>query len=221
MQASRLSGDRRRSRASGSYRASDRHADGEAAPAARHDVQQRAGTRRIRFEAAFGAHLARARALHRPRHSRLLPPVYPQQLGPAASCRLAGARERDSAAPAARSNAFLARGDMVRIFVRRPSGNFVEARYADLTLPSVTLHEAVAARRALLAKGRQEINTRAIVGTAIAQRKLVEAQRQAEETRRALAALNKTLTETGLLRDEFMAVLRHDLQRNCSWCTGG
>jgi putative transposase len=110
---------------------------------------------------------------------------------------------------------------MVRIFVRRPSGNFVEARYADLTLPSVTLHEAVAARRALLAKGRQEINTRAIVGTAIAQRKLVEAQRQAEETRRALAALNKTLTETGLLRDEFMAVLRHDLQRNCSWCTGG
>ncbi|WP_234889963.1 Mu transposase C-terminal domain-containing protein [Sinorhizobium medicae] len=65
--------------------------------------------------------------------------------------------------------------DMARIFVRRPSGNFVEARYADLTLPSVTLHEAVAARRALLAKGRQEINTRAIVGTAIAQRELVDA----------------------------------------------
>ncbi|WP_245209341.1 Mu transposase C-terminal domain-containing protein [Rhizobium sullae] len=64
---------------------------------------------------------------------------------------------------------------MARIFVRRPSGNFVEARYADLTLPSVTLHEAVAARRALLAKGRQEINTRAIVGTAIAQRELVDA----------------------------------------------
>ncbi len=37
------------------------------------------------------------------------------------------------------------------IFVRRPSGNFEEARYADLTLPSVTLHEAIAARRALLA----------------------------------------------------------------------
>lgn len=64
---------------------------------------------------------------------------------------------------------------MARIFVRRPSGNFVEARYADLTLPSVTLHEAVAARRALLAKGRQEINTRAIVGTAIARRELVDA----------------------------------------------
>ena len=65
--------------------------------------------------------------------------------------------------------------DMARIFVRRPSGNFVEARYADLTLPSVTLHEAVAARRALLARGRQEINTRAIVGTAVAQRELVDA----------------------------------------------
>ncbi|WP_457662313.1 Mu transposase C-terminal domain-containing protein [Sinorhizobium medicae] len=65
--------------------------------------------------------------------------------------------------------------DMAHIFVRRPSGNFVEARYADLTLPSVTLYEAVAARRALLAKGRQEINTRAIVGTAIAQRELVDA----------------------------------------------
>ncbi|WP_339472701.1 Mu transposase C-terminal domain-containing protein, partial [Pseudomonas sp. EL_65y_Pfl1_R83] len=44
--------------------------------------------------------------------------------------------------------------DMARIFVRRPSGNFVEARYADLTLPSITLHEAVTARRTLLAKGR-------------------------------------------------------------------
>ncbi|MDF8357622.1 Mu transposase C-terminal domain-containing protein [Ensifer adhaerens] len=31
--------------------------------------------------------------------------------------------------------------DMARVFVRRPSGNFVEARYADVTLPSVTLHD--------------------------------------------------------------------------------
>lgn len=35
--------------------------------------------------------------------------------------------------------------DMSRVFVRRPSGNFVEARYADLTLPQVTLHEATTA----------------------------------------------------------------------------
>ncbi len=65
--------------------------------------------------------------------------------------------------------------DMARVFVRRPSGNFVEARYADVTLPSVTLHEAMAARRALLAKGRQEVSTQTIVGTAIEQRKLVDA----------------------------------------------
>lgn len=64
--------------------------------------------------------------------------------------------------------------DMARIFVRRPSGNFVEARYADVTLPSITLHEAVTARRSLLAKGRRKVDTRAIVRTAIAQRELVE-----------------------------------------------
>nr|WP_309508723.1 hypothetical protein [Mesorhizobium onobrychidis] len=62
---------------------------------------------------------------------------------------------------------------MARIFVRRPSGNFVEARYADVTLPSITLHEALTARRTLLAKGRREVDTRAIVRTAIAQRELV------------------------------------------------
>lgn len=64
--------------------------------------------------------------------------------------------------------------DMARIFIRRPSGNFVEARYADVTLPSVTLHEAVTARRTLLAKGRRKVNTRTIVRTVIAQRELIE-----------------------------------------------
>lgn len=51
----------------------------------------------------------------------------------------------------------------------------MEARYADLTLPSITLHEAVTARRTLLAKGRREVDSHAIVSTAIAQRKLIEA----------------------------------------------
>nr|WP_234896622.1 transposase family protein [Sinorhizobium medicae] len=90
------------------YRTSDRHPDGEAPPAAWHDVQQRAGAWRIRFQAAFGPHFARTRALHRPRYCRLLPSVDPQQFGPPANCRLAGARRRDSAATAARSDAFLA-----------------------------------------------------------------------------------------------------------------
>ncbi|WP_454858268.1 Mu transposase C-terminal domain-containing protein [Rhizobium binxianense] len=83
--------------------------------------------------------------------------------------------------------------DMSRVFVRRPSGNFVEARYADLTLASITLHEALAARRTLLAKGRREVNTRTIVGTAIEQRKLVDAAVKATATvRRGLTASAKT-----------------------------
>ncbi len=83
--------------------------------------------------------------------------------------------------------------DMSRVFVRRPSGSFVEARYADLTLASVTLHEALAARRTLLAKGRREVNTRTIVGTAIEQRKLVDAAVKATATvRRGRTSSSKT-----------------------------
>lgn len=63
--------------------------------------------------------------------------------------------------------------DMSRVFVRRPSNNFVEARYADLTLAPISLHEALTARRALKEQGRREINTRAIVRTALEQRKLI------------------------------------------------
>ncbi|HKN31095.1 MAG TPA: Mu transposase C-terminal domain-containing protein, partial [Roseiarcus sp.] len=73
--------------------------------------------------------------------------------------------------------------DLARVFVRRPSGNFVEARYADVTLPSITLHEALTARRTLLTKGRREVDSRAIVRTAIAQRELVE-----DATRKTAAA---------------------------------
>jgi putative transposase len=74
---------------------------------------------------------------------------------------------------------------MARVFVKRPSGNYVEARYADVTLPSITLHEALTARRTLLAKGRREVDSRAIVRTAVAQRELVdEAKRKTTATRR-------------------------------------
>jgi putative transposase len=75
--------------------------------------------------------------------------------------------------------------DMARVFVKRPSGNFVEARYADVTMPSITLHEAPTARRTLLAKGRGEVDSRALVRTAIAQRELVhEAKRKTKAARR-------------------------------------
>ncbi len=88
--------------------------------------------------------------------------------------------------------------DMARIFVRRPSGNFVEARYADVTLPSVTLHEAITARRSLLAKGRREVDTRAIVRTAIAQRKLVEtATKKTAAARRSKASSSKLKVDDG------------------------
>jgi len=80
---------------------------------------------------------------------------------------------------------------MARVFVRRPSGNFVEARYADVTLPSITLHEALTARRTLLAKGRREVDWRTIVRTAVAQRELVdEAKRMTTAARRRGGAQN-------------------------------
>jgi putative transposase len=94
--------------------------------------------------------------------------------------------------------------DMARIFVKRPSGNFVEARYADLTLASITLREAKAARRALLAKGRREIDTRAIVETTLEQRKLIaEATRQTKATHRGLGVATKRAggkDQEGMLR---------------------
>ncbi|QPC88868.1 DDE-type integrase/transposase/recombinase (plasmid) [Mesorhizobium sp. NBSH29] len=88
--------------------------------------------------------------------------------------------------------------DMARVFVRRPSGNFVEARYADVTLPSITLHEAVTARRTLLAKGRREVDTRTIVRTAIAQRELIEAAtRKTAAARRGKASSKSKVDDRG------------------------
>ena len=91
--------------------------------------------------------------------------------------------------------------DMGRVFVRRPSGNFVEARYADVTLPSITLHEALTARRTLLAKGRREVDSRAVVRTAIAQRNLVaEAKRKTTAARRKGARFPQADEKWGSLR---------------------
>ena len=64
--------------------------------------------------------------------------------------------------------------DLSRIFVLRPSGHFIEARYGDITLPAISLQEAQSASRALAAKGRREVDSRTIVKTAIAQRELVQ-----------------------------------------------
>lgn len=64
--------------------------------------------------------------------------------------------------------------DLSRVFVRRPSGTFVDARYCDVTLPAISLPEAKAAMRALRAKGRREVDTAAVVRAAIAQRAIVK-----------------------------------------------
>jgi putative transposase len=88
--------------------------------------------------------------------------------------------------------------DMARVFVRRPSGNFVEARYADVTLPSITLHEALTARRTLLEKGRREVDARTIVRTAIAQRDLIEAAtRKTTAARRGKVSSTKSKVDDG------------------------
>jgi putative transposase len=65
--------------------------------------------------------------------------------------------------------------DLSRIFVRRPSGRFVEARYRDLTWPAITLWEQKAAVRILKAQGRSEINEAMIFKTAVRQREIEDA----------------------------------------------
>jgi len=75
--------------------------------------------------------------------------------------------------------------DLSRVFVRRPSGAFVEARYCDITLPAISLPEAKAAMRALRAKGRREVDTAALVRAAIAQRAIVkDAAKRSRPSRR-------------------------------------
>jgi putative transposase len=65
--------------------------------------------------------------------------------------------------------------DLSRIFVRRPSGGFVEARYRDLRWPPITSWEQRAAVRQLRALGRNEIDERMIFMTTIRQREIEDA----------------------------------------------
>ena len=89
--------------------------------------------------------------------------------------------------------------DLSRVFVRRPSGTFVEARYSDLTLPSITLSEAKAASRALRARGRREVDTRVLVRAAVAQRAIVEgATKRSRLARRTGASPANRADDDGL-----------------------
>jgi putative transposase len=76
--------------------------------------------------------------------------------------------------------------DLSRIFVRRPSGSFVEARYRDLGWPSITLAEHRAVTRLLRAQGRREVDEALLFKTALRQREIVDAaRRQTVATRRS------------------------------------
>jgi putative transposase len=76
--------------------------------------------------------------------------------------------------------------DLSRIFVRRPSGSFVEARYRDLGWPSITLAEHRAVTRLLRAQGRHEVDEALLFKTALRQREIVDAaRRQTVATRRS------------------------------------
>jgi putative transposase len=76
--------------------------------------------------------------------------------------------------------------DLSRIFVRRPSGSFVEARYRDLGWPPITLAEQRAVMRLLRAQGRREVDEALLFKTALRQREIVDAaRRQTVATRRS------------------------------------
>lgn len=67
-----------------------------------------------------------------------------------------------------------------------------------MTLPSVTLREAQTARRSLLEKGRREVDMRAIVRTAAAQRELVDAATKKTATvRRGKTGSSKSKVDDG------------------------
>ena len=90
--------------------------------------------------------------------------------------------------------------DLSRIFVLRPSGHFIEARYGDITLPPISLQEAHSAAKALAAKGKREVDSRTIVKTAIAQREIVQgANRRTLELKGKIAKTSgKKLDDGGL-----------------------
>jgi putative transposase len=75
--------------------------------------------------------------------------------------------------------------DLSRIFVQRPSGRYVEARYRNLNWPAITLSECQAAVRRLKAQGRREVDEAMIFKTTVRQREIEDAaHRQTMSSRR-------------------------------------
>jgi putative transposase len=63
--------------------------------------------------------------------------------------------------------------DMSRVFVRRMSGRWIEARYRDLRRPAISLWEYREAMRQLRDRGKREVNEAIIFETIAHQREIV------------------------------------------------
>ena len=76
--------------------------------------------------------------------------------------------------------------DISRVFVRRPNGSFVEARYRQLGYPPVSLWERNAAVRRLREQGRHEVDE-AMIFASISEQRCIEddAQRKSAKARRS------------------------------------
>ena len=62
--------------------------------------------------------------------------------------------------------------DLSRIFVRRPDGHYIEARYRNLAYPAVTFWEWRNAKRRLFNQGRRDLNEDAIFSALALQRRI-------------------------------------------------
>jgi putative transposase len=64
--------------------------------------------------------------------------------------------------------------DISRVFVARPSGRFIEARWQDLTLPAVSLYEWRNELKARNKRARDERDTRAMMKAIAQKRQIVD-----------------------------------------------
>ena len=62
--------------------------------------------------------------------------------------------------------------DLSRIFVRRPDGSYVEARYRNLAYPAITIWEWRNAKRRLLEQGKRDLDEDAIFSALALQRRI-------------------------------------------------
>jgi putative transposase len=96
--------------------------------------------------------------------------------------------------------------DLSHIFVRRPNGHFVEARYRSLGRPPIAVWERNAAVRHLQEKGRREYNEETIFQTVIQQRAIED-----EALRKSVRARRNRERRPHPPRDKPVEHLLHDI----------